>query len=149
MLQHAKLSDNVCLSQTCYQNANSLCSAGRALRQNKEAAALGLLEGHAQQGPRDKDIEVLFIPSVHNAPAAMLGKMGAVIGSLVIGSCFGILKRREFSLDSDLSSLIWLAVTPACHCMSHRMGYDHAFAVHKDVQLSLKIALPNSRIFAS
>ena len=31
---------------------------GRALRQNKEAAALGLLEGHAQQGLRDKDIEV-------------------------------------------------------------------------------------------
>ena len=30
----------------------------RALRQNKEAAALGLLESHAQQGPRDKDIEV-------------------------------------------------------------------------------------------
>ena len=30
----------------------------RALRQNKEAAALGLLEGHAQQGSRDKDIEV-------------------------------------------------------------------------------------------
>lgn len=35
----------------------------RALRQNKEAAALGLLEGHAQQGSRDKDIEVLPCPS--------------------------------------------------------------------------------------
>lgn len=42
----------------------------RALRQNKEAAALGLLEGHAQQGSRDKDIEVCcftpdIIPSCH------------------------------------------------------------------------------------
>ncbi len=75
MLQHAKLSDNVGLPQTCHQNANSLCSAGRALRQNKEAAALGLLEGHAQQGPRDKDIEVLFVSFVH-APADMFCSMG-------------------------------------------------------------------------
>lgn len=79
MSQHAKLSENICLTQTCHQNANSLCSAGRALRQNKEAAALGLLEGHAQQGPRDKDIEVPFIPSVH-APAALLCSMGVVVG---------------------------------------------------------------------
>ena len=56
-----------------------MCSAGRALRQNKEAAALGLLEGHAQQGPRDKDIEVLFIPSVR-APAAMFCNMGVDVG---------------------------------------------------------------------
>lgn len=38
--------------------------ACRALRQNKEAAALGLLEGHAQQGSRDKDIEVLYPASL-------------------------------------------------------------------------------------
>ncbi len=91
----AKLYGDVCLTQTCHQNANSLCTAGRALRQNKEAAALGLLEGHAQQGPRDKDIEVLFIPAVHT-PAAMFCNMGVVTASLVIGSCFSNLKSREF-----------------------------------------------------
>ncbi len=142
MSQHAKLSDNVCFTQSCHQNANSACCAGRALRQNKEAAALGLLEGHAQQGPRDKDIEVFSIPSVH-APAAMFCDTYVVIGSLVIGSCFGNLKSQDFLLDSDLSSLTWLAATPACQCM----GYDHAFAVHKVVQLILKIAPPHSQSF--
>ncbi|KAL0035726.1 hypothetical protein WJX77_000104 [Trebouxia sp. C0004] len=49
------------LFRMLYTARGSVCQASnlfRALRQNKEAAALGLLEGHAQQGPRDKDIEV-------------------------------------------------------------------------------------------
>ncbi|KAA6420071.1 MAG: PAB-dependent poly(A)-specific ribonuclease subunit 2, partial [Trebouxia sp. A1-2] len=47
------------LFRMLYTARGSVCQASnlfRALRQNKEAAALGLLEGHAQQGPRDKDI---------------------------------------------------------------------------------------------
>ena len=44
--------------------ASAVCFVCRALRQNKEAAALGLLEGHAQQGSRDKDIEVLYPASL-------------------------------------------------------------------------------------
>ena len=35
-----------------------LCPVCRALRQNREAAALGLLEGHKQRGGEDGDIEV-------------------------------------------------------------------------------------------
>lgn len=35
-----------------------LCPTCRALRQNREAAALGLLEGHKQRGGEDGDIEV-------------------------------------------------------------------------------------------
>ena len=53
---------------------------------------MGLLEGHAQQGPRDKDIEVLFIPPVQ-AAAAMFCSVG---GAAVISSCFGNLNSLHF-----------------------------------------------------
>jgi len=57
---------------------------------------LGLLEGHAQQGPRDKDIEVLFIPSVHTPAAAFCSK-GVIIKNWIL---LWQVEQPGFLLDS-------------------------------------------------
>lgn len=41
-------------------NSSQLCQCCRALRQNKEAAALGLLEGQTSQPSRDSDLQASF-----------------------------------------------------------------------------------------